>query len=91
MAGHNIYSGQILDSVVPQGSVEPLYVFTLFFAECAHILFLLVFSQNAHKMHLPAWVTPQVMIQLKQLKDFSFEFLFGIHKRVEKARLQGGK
>ncbi|KAJ7344696.1 hypothetical protein JRQ81_000646 [Phrynocephalus forsythii] len=49
-----------------------------------------LFCENTHKMHLPAWVTPQVMTQLKQLKDFSFEFLFGIHRRVEKARLQGG-
>uniref|UniRef100_A0A6J0U6M1 Lysosomal acid phosphatase n=1 Tax=Pogona vitticeps TaxID=103695 RepID=A0A6J0U6M1_9SAUR len=49
-----------------------------------------LFCENTHKMHLPAWVTPQVMTQLKQLKDFSFKFLFGIHRRVEKARLQGG-
>lgn len=42
-------------------------------------------------MDLPAWVTPDVMTQLKQLKDFGFEFLFGIHNRVEKARLQGGE
>ncbi|XP_074765567.1 lysosomal acid phosphatase isoform X2 [Athene noctua] len=45
---------------------------------------------QAHKMDLPVWVTPDVMARLKQLKDFGFEFLFGIHKRVEKARLQGG-
>lgn len=42
-------------------------------------------------MDLPVWVTPDVMAQLKQLKDFGFEFLFGIHNRVEKARLQGGE
>lgn len=42
-------------------------------------------------MDLPAWVTPDVMTRLKQLKDFGFEFLFGIHNRVEKARLQGGE
>lgn len=42
-------------------------------------------------MDLPAWVTSDVMTQLKQLKDFGFEFLFGIHNRVEKARLQGGE
>jgi len=42
-------------------------------------------------MDLPVWVTPDVMARLKQLKDFGFEFLFGIHSRVEKARLQGGE
>uniref|UniRef100_A0A8C0BY18 Lysosomal acid phosphatase n=1 Tax=Buteo japonicus TaxID=224669 RepID=A0A8C0BY18_9AVES len=47
-------------------------------------------ERQAHKMDLPAWVTPDVMTHLKQLKDFGFEFLFGIHNRVEKARLQGG-
>ncbi|OXB53571.1 hypothetical protein ASZ78_012208 [Callipepla squamata] len=49
-----------------------------------------LFCEQAHKMDLPAWVTPDVMTQMKQLKDFGFEFLFGIHRRVEKARLQGG-
>ncbi|XP_061466927.1 lysosomal acid phosphatase isoform X2 [Rhineura floridana] len=49
-----------------------------------------LFCEKTHEMQLPDWVTPEVMIQLKQLKDFSFAFLFGIHRRVEKARLQGG-
>ncbi|KAM6360488.1 lysosomal acid phosphatase isoform 2-T2 [Alca torda] len=49
-----------------------------------------LFCEQAHKMDLPVWVTPDVMTQLKQLKDFGFEFLFGIYNRVEKARLQGG-
>ncbi|RLW10324.1 hypothetical protein DV515_00002338 [Chloebia gouldiae] len=49
-----------------------------------------LFCEQAHKMDLPGWVTPEVMTQLKELKDFGFEFLFGIHNRVEKARLQGG-
>nr|XP_047933563.1 lysosomal acid phosphatase isoform X3 [Anser cygnoides] len=49
-----------------------------------------LFCEQVHKMDLPPWVTPDVMSQLKQLKDFGFEFLFGIHHRVEKARLQGG-
>ncbi|XP_075008365.1 lysosomal acid phosphatase isoform X2 [Calonectris borealis] len=49
-----------------------------------------LFCEQVHKMDLPVWVTPDVMTQLKQLKDFGFEFLFGIHNRVEKARLQGG-
>lgn len=42
-------------------------------------------------MDLPEWATPDVMTRLKQLKDFGFEFLFGIQDRVEKARLQGGE
>ncbi|NXD20497.1 PPAL phosphatase, partial [Spelaeornis formosus] len=50
-----------------------------------------LFCEQAHKMDLPGWVTPDVMTQLKELKDFGFEFLFGIHNRVEKARLQGGE
>ncbi|NXA44502.1 PPAL phosphatase, partial [Nothocercus julius] len=50
-----------------------------------------LFCEQAHKMKLPLWVTEDVMARLKQLKDFSFEFLFGIHHRIEKARLQGGK
>ncbi|XP_040455634.1 lysosomal acid phosphatase isoform X2 [Falco naumanni] len=49
-----------------------------------------LFCEQAHKMDLPVWATPDVMTQLRQLKDFGFEFLFGIHSRVEKARLQGG-
>ncbi|XP_071283579.1 lysosomal acid phosphatase isoform X2 [Agelaius tricolor] len=49
-----------------------------------------LFCEQAHKMDLPGWVTPEVMTHLKELKDFGFEFLFGIHNRVEKARLQGG-
>uniref|UniRef100_A0A8D0GDD5 Lysosomal acid phosphatase n=1 Tax=Sphenodon punctatus TaxID=8508 RepID=A0A8D0GDD5_SPHPU len=49
-----------------------------------------LFCEHTHKMQLPDWVTQDVLKRLKQLKDFSFEFLFGIHQRVEKARLQGG-
>ncbi|XP_074811505.1 lysosomal acid phosphatase isoform X2 [Natator depressus] len=45
---------------------------------------------QTHRLLLPPWVTPDVMTQLKQLKDFGFEFLFGIHQQMEKARLQGG-
>ncbi|KAM9147291.1 lysosomal acid phosphatase isoform 2-T2 [Pangshura tecta] len=49
-----------------------------------------LFCEQTHKLLLPPWVTPDVMIRLKQLKDFGFEFLFGIHQQTEKARLQGG-
>ncbi|KAG8126014.1 hypothetical protein E2320_021173 [Naja naja] len=48
-----------------------------------------LFCETTHKMNLPAWVTPVVMATLKELKDFSFNVLFGIHRQVEKARLQG--
>ncbi|XP_052637969.1 lysosomal acid phosphatase [Harpia harpyja] len=58
--------------------------------ECVWSVYDTLFCEQAHKMDLPAWVTPDVMTRLKQLKDFGFEFLFGIHNRVEKARLQGG-
>ncbi|NXR21043.1 PPAL phosphatase, partial [Cinclus mexicanus] len=50
-----------------------------------------LFCEQVHKMDLPGWVTPDVMTRLKELKDFGFEFLFGVHNRVEKARLQGGE
>ncbi|CAM2115762.1 unnamed protein product [Caretta caretta] len=49
-----------------------------------------LFCEQTHRLLLPPWVTPDVMTQLKQLKDFGFEFLFGIHQQMEKARLQGG-
>ncbi|XP_054827345.1 lysosomal acid phosphatase [Eublepharis macularius] len=49
-----------------------------------------LFCEKAHQLPLPPWVTRNVMDQLRELKDFSFQFLFGIYRRVEKARLQGG-
>ncbi|XP_066556741.1 lysosomal acid phosphatase isoform X2 [Amia ocellicauda] len=49
-----------------------------------------LFCETKHNMTLPAWVTPDVMERLRKLKDFSFEFMFGIYKREEKSRLQGG-
>ncbi|KFV48278.1 Lysosomal acid phosphatase, partial [Tyto alba] len=58
--------------------------------DCVWSVYDTLFCEQAHQMDLPVWVTPDVMAQLKQLKDFGFEFLFGIHNRVEKARLQGG-
>uniref|UniRef100_A0A8C8ACA5 Lysosomal acid phosphatase n=1 Tax=Otus sunia TaxID=257818 RepID=A0A8C8ACA5_9STRI len=58
--------------------------------DCVWSVYDTLFCEQAHKMDLPVWVTPDVMTRLKQLKDFGFEFLFGIHKRLEKARLQGG-
>ncbi|XP_075783778.1 lysosomal acid phosphatase [Pelodiscus sinensis] len=49
-----------------------------------------LFCEQTHKLTLPHWVTPDTMTRLKQIKDFGFEFLFGIHQQKEKARLQGG-
>lgn len=46
--------------------------------------------QKKHNLSPPAWVTPVVMNTLKLLNDFSYRTLFGIYKREEKARLQGG-
>ncbi|XP_005987003.1 lysosomal acid phosphatase [Latimeria chalumnae] len=49
-----------------------------------------LFCEHVHNFTLPAWATPAVMEKLKQLKDFSFVYLFGIYKQEEKCRLQGG-
>ncbi|XP_033909763.2 lysosomal acid phosphatase isoform X1 [Acipenser ruthenus] len=49
-----------------------------------------LFCEQSHNMTLPPWATLEVMQKLKKLKDFSFEFMFGIYKREQKARLQGG-
>ncbi|XP_043938639.1 lysosomal acid phosphatase isoform X2 [Protopterus annectens] len=46
--------------------------------------------EKLHNFSLPNWVTPAVMDRLQSLKDFSFEFLFGIYRKQEKSRLQGG-
>ncbi|XP_053304332.1 lysosomal acid phosphatase [Spea bombifrons] len=50
----------------------------------------ILFCEKTHNMSLPSWATPEVRARLSDLKDFSFRFLFGIHKQVQKARLQGG-
>ncbi|XP_061853986.1 lysosomal acid phosphatase isoform X2 [Colius striatus] len=49
-----------------------------------------LFCEQVHQMDLPAWATPEVMSHLRQLRDFGFDYLFGIIHRVEKSRLQGG-
>ncbi|XP_029438183.1 lysosomal acid phosphatase [Rhinatrema bivittatum] len=49
-----------------------------------------LFCEQSHNLTLPPWVSPNVLQRLKDLKDFSFRFLFGIHRQVEKGRLQGG-
>ncbi|KAK3509983.1 hypothetical protein QTP70_024326 [Hemibagrus guttatus] len=49
-----------------------------------------LFCEKKHSLSPPAWVTPDVMKTLKQLKNFSFQILFGVYKKEEKCRLQGG-
>ncbi|KAJ7985764.1 hypothetical protein DPEC_G00343840 [Dallia pectoralis] len=49
-----------------------------------------LFCEARHNMTLPDWVTPQVMDDLRKLKDFGFKMLFGVYKQQEKSRLQGG-
>ncbi|XP_016850163.2 prostatic acid phosphatase [Anolis carolinensis] len=46
--------------------------------------------QQIHSHPLPAWATPQAMGQMKQLMGLALSALFGVHKREEKSRLQGG-
>jgi len=47
--------------------------------------------QAKHGKSPPSWVTPDVMETLKVLKNFGFQILFGVYKRKEKCRLQGGE
>ncbi|NP_001121203.1 lysosomal acid phosphatase S homeolog precursor [Xenopus laevis] len=49
-----------------------------------------LFCEKTHNFSLPTWATADVLSKLNKLKDFSFVFLFGVHERVKKARLQGG-
>ncbi|XP_076864774.1 lysosomal acid phosphatase isoform X2 [Brachyhypopomus gauderio] len=49
-----------------------------------------LFCEEKHGKVPPSWVTPEVMKTLSLLKNFSFQMMFGIYKRVEKCRLQGG-
>lgn len=41
-------------------------------------------------MTAPDWVTPNIMDDLRKLKDFGFEIMFEVYKHQEKSRLQGG-
>ncbi|KAM9334213.1 lysosomal acid phosphatase-like [Symphorus nematophorus] len=49
-----------------------------------------LFCESRHNLTAPDWVTPEVMEKLRVLKDFGFRVLFGVYKRQEKSRLQGG-
>ncbi|KAI1895951.1 hypothetical protein AGOR_G00112060 [Albula goreensis] len=49
-----------------------------------------LFCEAQHNLTAPDWVTPEVMTNLRKLKNFSFQLMFGVYKREEKCRLQGG-
>ncbi|XP_076580013.1 lysosomal acid phosphatase [Chaetodon auriga] len=49
-----------------------------------------LFCESLHNMSAPDWVTPDVMEKLRELKDYEFRSMFGLYKRQEKSRLQGG-
>ncbi|XP_051579789.1 lysosomal acid phosphatase isoform X1 [Myxocyprinus asiaticus] len=49
-----------------------------------------LFCEAKHGMQPPPWVTPNVMEKLGVLKNFGFQIMFGVYKRKEKCRLQGG-
>ncbi|KAM9766703.1 lysosomal acid phosphatase [Menidia menidia] len=49
-----------------------------------------LFCESRHNLSAPAWVTPDLMEKLRRLKDFGFQITFGVYKRQEKSRLQGG-
>ncbi|XP_063160054.1 prostatic acid phosphatase-like [Candoia aspera] len=46
--------------------------------------------ESIHNYTLPEWATEDVMAKLAELTELSLSSLFGIYKREEKARLQGG-
>ncbi|XP_061103051.1 lysosomal acid phosphatase [Conger conger] len=49
-----------------------------------------LYCEKLHNKRPPHWVTSDVMEKLRKLKDFSFQVMFGVYKREEKSRLQGG-
>ncbi|XP_066485262.1 prostatic acid phosphatase-like [Tiliqua scincoides] len=49
-----------------------------------------LFCESIHNFTLPKWATEDVRAKLTELATLSISSLFGIHKNVEKARLQGG-
>ncbi|XP_032091750.1 prostatic acid phosphatase-like [Thamnophis elegans] len=49
-----------------------------------------LFCESIHNYTLPEWATEDVMRKLTELTELSLSSLFGIYKREEKARLQGG-
>nr|XP_028607043.1 LOW QUALITY PROTEIN: prostatic acid phosphatase-like [Podarcis muralis] len=49
-----------------------------------------LFCESIHNLTLPVWATKEVRAKLAELTVLSLSSLFGIYKREEKARLQGG-
>ncbi|KAH0627268.1 hypothetical protein JD844_002785 [Phrynosoma platyrhinos] len=49
-----------------------------------------LFCESIHNYTLPKWATKDVRAKLSELTVISLSALFGIYKREEKARLQGG-
>ncbi|XP_046898498.1 lysosomal acid phosphatase [Hypomesus transpacificus] len=49
-----------------------------------------LFCESKHNMSAPSWVTAEVMENLRKLKDFGFQIMFGVYKQQEKSRLNGG-
>ncbi|KAJ6612573.1 hypothetical protein lerEdw1_015177 [Lerista edwardsae] len=49
-----------------------------------------LFCEAIHNFTLPEWATEDVRAKLAELATLSLSSVFGIYKRVEKARLQGG-
>ncbi|KAI2647238.1 Lysosomal acid phosphatase [Labeo rohita] len=49
-----------------------------------------LFCEKTHNITHPGWVNQSVVETLKVLNDFSYQILFGVYKREEKCRLQGG-
>ncbi|XP_020660218.2 prostatic acid phosphatase [Pogona vitticeps] len=46
--------------------------------------------QKIHGKPLPAWATAQNMYKLRRILEYALNALFGVHKREEKSRLEGG-
>ncbi|XP_062980799.1 prostatic acid phosphatase-like [Elgaria multicarinata webbii] len=49
-----------------------------------------LFCESIHNYTLPPWATKEVRSKLSELTELSLSSLFGVYKREEKARLQGG-
>uniref|UniRef100_A0A5F8HBA0 Lysosomal acid phosphatase n=1 Tax=Monodelphis domestica TaxID=13616 RepID=A0A5F8HBA0_MONDO len=77
-------NAQFLEMVANETGVTDLSL------ETAWNVYDTLFCEQTHGLPLPSWASPQTMQHLRQLKDLSFRFLFGMYQPTEKARLQGG-
>ncbi|XP_041053519.1 prostatic acid phosphatase-like isoform X1 [Carcharodon carcharias] len=50
----------------------------------------ILYCERAHNFTLPAWVTPDRMEHMRQLKEFALKSDYEMYKWKEKSRLQGG-